>query len=123
VASSYPGAVIDVGFVVQWQAFCRPTAPTSSSTPTQPRRLSSSQSGAWPIRTARTRTKLPSSPKRCGRQPTETPDLAKGGRAIIGAKSNAWYLPPLRAEEARVEPSFWQISGAATNAVWALLLS
>jgi hypothetical protein len=56
-----------------------PTAPTSSSTPTQVRDSSSSPSSAWPTREAPTRIRSPSLPKRCGRRPTETPDLESTG--------------------------------------------
>lgn len=57
-------------------ADARPPRQTSSSTPTRARRSSSSQSSASPIRTVPTRTKSPSLPKRCGRRPTRTRDLA-----------------------------------------------
>ncbi len=65
----------------------RPTAPTSSSTPTQPRRLSSSPSSVWRIHTARTLTNRLSSPKRCGRQPTETRDPAKSAATALTSRA------------------------------------
>ncbi len=72
-------------FATSWSP--RPIAPTSSSTPTQARCSSSSPSSAWPIRTAPTRTKSPSSPKRCGRRLTEPPDLAEGAATALTGRA------------------------------------
>ncbi len=94
-------------FVTWWCP--RPTAPTSSNTPTQPRRWWSLPSSASPIRTAPTQTKRPSSPKQCGRRQTEMPDLGQdrsGGadgqstKAAEPGSAAAWSPLPNSGEHA-----------------------
>ena len=89
--------------------------------PTQARRSSSSPSSAWLIRTAPTRTKSPSSPKRCGWRPTETPDLAENAATALAiasfGSSTGYRRACARSQDSSLEAAGWRIRAWISGAV------